>query len=189
MQFDQNIQDNEKLVEVLKSGGIAVIPTDTIYGMVGKALEPKTVQHIYEIRKRNLSKPCIILIGSMDDLEKFYIVLNEEQKEEIKKYWPGAVSIVFDCDNKNLEYLHCATNSLALRLPRNKNLQSLLNKVGPLIAPSANTEALPPSENINQAQKYFGDKVDLYLDGGKITSKSSKIVRLHKDGSVDILRE
>ena len=198
MQFDQNIWDNIELIKVLKSGGIAVMPTDTIYGMVGSALISKTVERIYEIRKRNLSKPCIILIGDIKDLEKFSIILNDEQSKEIEKHWSSEVSqdfqlrpvsIVFDCDNKNIEYLHRGTNSLALRLPRNENLRNLLNKVGPLIAPSANLEKFPESEDIIDARKYFGDKVDFYLDGGKITSKASKVIQLHKDGSVSILRE
>ena len=62
-------------------------------------------------------------------------------------------------------------------------------ETGPLIAPSANTEGLSPAENIEQAKKYFGDLVDFYVDGGLITSRASKIVRLHTDGSVSILRE
>ncbi|MEK7522400.1 MAG: Sua5/YciO/YrdC/YwlC family protein [Patescibacteria group bacterium] len=58
---------NLKLAEILKNGGIGVIPTDTIYGIVGSALNKKTVERIYKLRRRNLKKPMIVLIGSIND--------------------------------------------------------------------------------------------------------------------------
>src|SRR5204863_149383 len=69
---------------------------------------------------------------------------------------------------EKFEYLHRGTNTLALRLPKDESLQNLLKKTGPLIAPSANVEGLPPAKNITDAKKYFGDGVDLYIDGGEI---------------------
>ncbi len=85
--------------------------------------------------------------------------------------------------------MHRGTKTLAFRVPRVKELKDLLVQTGPLIAPSANIEKFPASESIEDARKYFGDKVDLYIDVGPIVSKASKIIRLHPDGSVTILRE
>jgi L-threonylcarbamoyladenylate synthase len=191
-----NIWSNENLVKVLKSGGVVVMPTDTLYGIVGKAKDVSTVERIYTIRKRAPDKPCIILIGDINELENFSIVVSKEQKTAIKKYWffksfqnkPEPVSIVFDCLDETFSYLHRGTKTLAFRLPVKIDLQNLLKKTGPLIAPSANTEALPPSFNISKAKKYFGSSVDLYVDGGTIKSKASKVIKLHKDGSVTVLR-
>ena len=64
----------------------------------------------------------------------------------------------------------------------------MLLKTGPLIAPSANPEDLPPAQNILQAKKYFGDSVNVYVDGGEIMGKASRIIKLHKDGTTNILR-
>jgi L-threonylcarbamoyladenylate synthase len=147
------------------------------------------VNRIYAIRKRNPTKPCIILIGEIEELEKFSIILTEEQKNKLKEYWPGSVSVVLDCPDPSLEYLHRGTNTLAFRLPALKTLRDLLLKTGPLIAPSANTEELPPAKNIDDAKKYFGNQVDLYVDGGEISGKASKIIKLNKDGEVVIIRD
>ena len=68
-------------------------------------------------------------------------------------------------------------------------LKELLLKVGPLVAPSANLEAMPSSETILQAKKYFDNAVDLYFDGGRIRGKASKIIRLYKDGSISVIRD
>lgn len=180
---------DEKLVDVLKNGGIAVIPTDTIYGIVGSALIPDTVQEIYRLRKRTSDKPFIILISSIGDLEKFDVQLTPDQRKFLKKIWPNCVSVVLTCPDGKWKYLHRGTKSLAFRIPKDDKLLELLKKTGPLIAPSANYEGESPSETIDDAKKYFADKVLFYLDGGIIRSKPSTVVKLNDDGSWKVLRQ
>lgn len=187
--MNEDIWKDENLIKVLKNNGVVVMPTDTIYGMVGKAQNKDVVERIYKIRGRNPQKPCIVLIGDLSELNKFSVILSKEQKIELEKYWPGPVSIILNCKNDSFEYLHRGTKTLAFRLPILEELRELLLKVGPLIAPSANTEALPPSKNIHEAKGYFKDLVDLYIDGGEIEAKASKLIKLNNDGSVIMLRE
>jgi len=189
MHLQQNIWSDENLISVLKENGIVVMPTDTLYGIVGRAQNISTVQRIYNLKKRAPGKPCIILISDVNQLKNFSITLSEEQKDKLKKYWPGPVSIILDCPDDSLLYLHRRTKTLSFRLPSPKALRNLLLKIGPLIAPSANPEGLPPAQNISEAKKYFGDSVDFYLDGGEINGKHSKLIQLRKDGSVTILRK
>lgn len=184
--------NDNKLIETLKNGRVAVMPTDTIYGIVGRALYASVVARIYEIRKRAPEKPCIILIGDISELEKFSVNLSTEQKEKIKEYWfdnSEPVSLILECDDESFSYLHRGTKTLAFRLPTLKELQDLLLKTGPLIAPSSNPEGLPPAKNIEEAKKYFGDEVDIYVNGGDLNGKPSKLIKLHKDGNVSIIRE
>lgn len=185
----KDIWGDENLVDTLRENGVVVMPTDTIYGIVGRALSPSTVERIYGIRKRAPEKPCIILIGDISELAKFSINLSEWQQEKLSEFWPGPVSIIFDCPFEKFTYLHRGTKTLAFRLPNKEGLRDLLLKTGPLIAPSANTEKFPESETAQDAESYFGNKVDLYIDGGPIRAKASKLIKLHKDGSVSILRE
>jgi len=186
--MNSNIFNDEKIVQTLQDGGVVVMPTDTVYGMLVKAENENAVNRLYEIRKRSPEKPCIILIGDVSDLEKFSVIVSETQREELKKYWPGPVSVILDCSNESLLYLHRGTNTLAFRLPGVLELRELLRKTGPLIAPSANLEKFPQSESIEDAKKYFGDVVDSYLDGGVVVGKASKLIRLHPDGEVEVLR-
>jgi len=209
---ENNIWSNKNLVKVLNDGGVVVMPTDTLYGIVGKAESEETVNRIYDLRKRAPNKPCIILIADIGELKKFSIIISEKQKEVLEKYWlknTEPLSVVLDCQNEEFEYLHRGTNSLAFRLPTQIGLQNLLKETGPLIAPSANLEGLPPALNITEAKKYFGpvrerpaegsasvtlgrpfsNGVDMYIDGGEIKGKASKVIRLKKDGSVEVLRD
>ncbi|MEI8174694.1 MAG: L-threonylcarbamoyladenylate synthase [bacterium] len=197
MLLKQNIWNNENLIKVLENDGVVVMPTDTLYGIVGKAQNINVVNRIYEIRKRAPNKPCIVLISDISELSKFSINISKEQKDLLEQCWffdfvqdfqPQPVSIILDCPDDSLEYLHRGTKTLAFRVPAQQELRNLLTKTGPLIAPSANLEGLPPAVDISEARKYFGDSISLYIDGGMIKGKPSKVIRLHKDGSVDVLR-
>jgi len=166
-----NIWGNKELIEILLSGGVVVMPTDTIYGLVGSALNKETVEGIYKLKKRAPEKKCIILIGDWNETKKFGI--GSSEFKILKTEEPTSFIL----------------EDTAFRLPQKKEFRDFLLKTGPLIAPSANTEGLNPAENITQAKKYFGDSVDLYIDGGERIGKSSRLIQLHKDGSTTILRK
>jgi L-threonylcarbamoyladenylate synthase len=170
----------KKIVKILKEGGIGVLPTDTIYGLVGSALKKETVERIYKVRKRERKKPFIILISDPQDLKIFGIKIKPFQKELIKKFWPGPYSLIFDCKSKKFEYLHRGKKSLALRVPKPEWLRKILKEVGPLVAPSANLAGMPQSKTIREAKKYFGGNVDFYFDAGKIDKKPSTLIDIRR---------
>lgn len=181
--------ENYKLVaQLLKNAKVGIIPTDTIYGIVGSALNKKTVEKIYAIRGRDLKKPMIILISSMHELKKFAVKLDTSEKNTLQKKWPGPVSVIFKCATEKFEYLHRGTNSLAFRLPDNSLLQNILKISGPLVAPSANPQDKKPATTIDEARAYFGIKVDFYMDGGKLNNLPSTIIKL-ENGKITLIRK
>lgn len=165
----------------MKGGGVAVIPTDTIYGLVGQALSRETVKRIYDIKKRTPEKPFIILISDVKDLKLFEIEINKFQKLFIERYWPGEVSVALSSKIKDLKYLDRGTNSLAFRLPDNVWLREIIKITGPLVAPSANPEGKDPAIDIKKAKKYFDKKVDYYFERGTIECPPSTLVLLEKN--------
>lgn len=178
----------QKYIDILKKGGIGVMPTDTIYGLLGSALKEKTVERIYRVRKREKTKPFIILISQISDLIIFGVRLATFQKNLLKKFWPGKVSLIFDCPLKKFQYLHRGKKSLAFRLPKPRWLRRVLKITGPLVAPSANLAGEKPATTIEEAKKYFGKKVDFYCDGGKIEGKPSAIIDIRKK-KIKIIRK
>ena len=185
----ENFKEIEKqIVPILLKGGIGVLPTDTLYGLVGSVMKKKTVERIYALRQRDIAKPMIILISSVNDLKNFGISLNALQKKTLKSLWPGKVSVILECKNKKWEYLHRRKNSLAFRLPDDLDFQKMLKKSGPLVAPSANLEGKEPAATYLEALKYFGENVDFYVDFGRLKSKPSTIVSLDGKGEVEVLR-
>ncbi len=184
-----NVWSSQNLVSILWQGKVVVMPTDTIYGVVGRALDKGTVERIHEMKKRDPKKPLIVLLGDWRELGKFSIELTSEQKQEIKKKTTEPISFVIDFPNDAFSYLHRGTGTLAVRLPDSREFRDFLLKTGPLVAPSANPEGLPPAKNIEEAKRYFGTSVDFYQDGGEIIGKASKLVRLLPQGGFVILRE
>lgn len=178
----------KEIINLLKLGKIGVIPTDTIYGIVGSALKPEVVEQIYQLRKRSKDKPMIILISSLEDLNQFNIKLTNQQREFLEKNWPNPLSVVLPCDGKQFIYLHRGTNSLAFRMPNNKKLLDIIKNTGPLVAPSANFEGQKPAKNIEEAKKYFGENVSFYLDEGTTDGNSSTLVRF-ENNALEILRQ
>src|SRR5476651_1816658 len=122
----------------LASGEVGVIPTDTLYGVVGSALAPRTIERIYELRKRDRDKPLIVLISDWSDFERFQIGIPDRTHKLLDKIWPGPVSVIVAAGSPGLAYLHRGTQSIAFRMPAKPELRELLKQTGPLVAPSAN---------------------------------------------------
>ena len=177
-----------EIVKILKNGGVGILATDTIYGLVGSAISEKTVSRIYKLRKRNPQKPFIILIGSFEDLKLFGIKIDKFSRKILDKIWPNSISVVLPCANRKFFYLHRGTNSLAFRFPGQKNLIKFLEQTGPLVVPSVNPEGMLPAENIRQAKKYFGEKVDFYVDKGTIKGLPSTLIEI-KNKKISVLRQ
>lgn len=178
----------QKEVEILKSGGVGIIPTDTVYGVAASVFFPEAVERIYEIKKRDRQKPFIFLISSLSDLELFSVAVDSPLQKWLKKLWPGEVSILLPCSPDKLSYLHRANPKMAFRLPQDKNLLEFLTHSGPLASTSANREGEKPAENIEEAKNYFGHKVDFYIDGGNLPPVPSTLVDIDQD-QLKIIRQ
>ena len=180
---------SDDVISSLQLGKLAVIPTDTLYGIVCSARDKEAVEKLYHLRGRDAAKPCIILIADISGLKEFGIVLSEADAKTLHKVWPGKVSVVFDCLGDEWVHLHRGgTKTLAFRVPDDEGLRNLLHNTGPLSAPSANLEGQPPAHTTAEAKNSFGDQVALYVDGGHRESLPSTVARLH-DGVWKVLRQ
>ena len=174
-----------KLETTLLNGGVAVLRTDTIYGLVARALDEAAVERVYKIKGRNDAKPPIVLIACWDQL---FDPVASMHKTFLRHVWPGPNSVIIPSVSAP-RWLARGTGAVAYRLPNNPELVALLKKTGPLIAPSANPEGLPPAINVNQARDYFGDAVDAYVDGGEVKSTNpSALFRLSDNHQPEQLR-
>jgi L-threonylcarbamoyladenylate synthase len=173
--------DIRSAVEILKKGGVGVLATDTLYGLVGSAFSSEAVDRVYKLKQRDRAKPFIVLVSCIEDLEKFGIALTAKLIEKLKQYWPGPYSILLPVASERFAYLHRGTHRIAFRLPDKKDLLEILQQTGPLVAPSANLEGMPPAQNIEEARNYFGANVDFYVDGGEFKNKASTILSFEGD--------
>ena len=177
------------VADMLRAGAVGVLPTDTVYGIVGSALRKDAVEKIYRLRRRDLRKPMIILIASARELARFGIAPAAAQREVLRRVWPGKVSVVLPCLGRKFGYLHRGTRSLAFRVPDAAWLRRLLAATGPLVAPSANFEGGPPAKTVSAARRYFKDRVAFYGDVGRLDSRPSTLISITPAGRITVLRE
>ncbi|MEI8338760.1 MAG: L-threonylcarbamoyladenylate synthase [bacterium] len=177
----------QKTAEYLKqTGAVAVIPTDTVYGLVARAQDLVATENLYKLKHRE-QKPGTLIAANLKQLED--LGLKHRYLKAVEQYWPGALSVVIPCADPNLEYLHQGKQSLAVRLPDHNQLTQLLDKTGPLITSSANNPGEPPAATIAQAKKVFGDKIGHYEDGGDLSNNEPSTVIRIIDDAVEVLRE
>lgn len=182
--YDERL--HPEVIHCLKNGGVAVLRTDTLYGVVASVLSRSAVERVYKLRHRNEKKACIVLIANESHLPTRPPIYAEQM---LKQVWPGSVTVILPVDDVVPEWLHRGLKSLAFRVPADPELRKLLLKTGPLIAPSANTEGSPPAETIDEAIAYFGEGVDIYVNNGIVKKgKPSKLLRPLPDGTIERLR-
>lgn len=178
----------KSIIEILKKGGVGVLPTDTLYGLVGSALFKKAVERIYRLRARDPGKPMIVLLSSLDDLEIFGVGISKDARGVLRKIWPGKISVVLPCPLKKYKYLHRGLETIAFRVPKKAALRRLLKQTGPLVAPSVNISGQPPARTLAEAKKYFGVRVDFYYGRTKLTGLPSTLVA-YQSGKWKVLRQ
>jgi len=169
--------------EVLSKGGFAVAPTDTIYGILADALNYEAVQKLRKLRRPS-RRPFLVLVPDIFWVRKLGL---ECDRKCLKLLPVPYLTIVLKKKTKLYHWLGVET--VAVRLPCRGFVRRLLEDFGkPVVAPSANMEGSAPAESIERAVLYFGERVSLYVDGGRIEGKPSTIVRLDA-GKVEVLRE
>lgn len=176
---------DKDVIDILTSGGVVVARTDTIYGILAKANDDQAVERVYALKKRDQNKSPIVLISGRD-------MLFDETSNDIDRLldeaWPGPVSVILP-SSKAPRWLSRDNHSVAYRLPADDRMSMLIEKVGPLVALSANIEGMTPAKTIEDAFEYFGDKVDAYVDGGEVEDNTpSRLLQVNDSGEVEYLR-
>lgn len=178
-----NTLSDPRVFESLKKGKVGVIPTDTIYGLAARAADTQAVVKLYKLKQRE-NKPGTVIAASIDQLIELGI--KARYLKAVERFWPGGVSIVIP--SHNLQYIHLGQGGIALRIPNHPALQNFLTETGPLLTSSANQPGEPPANTIVDAQKYFGDSVEFYVDGGDLSGhKPSTVIRV-VDDAIEVLR-
>ena len=166
-------------------GQVAVMPTDTVYGLIARARDQIAVDRLYKLKDRH-HKPGTIIAKNIDQLVE--LGLQRKYLKAAEQFWPGPVSVIIPLSNPDLNYLTQDQPTIAVRIPKDDWLQGLLSITGPLLTTSANEPSKPTSTNLKQARDVFGQTVDGYFDGGDLSGrKPSTIIRIIDD-SVEVIR-
>ena len=136
--------------------------------------------------KKRTGKPGTVIAANIAQLEA--LGLKHRYLKAVEQYWPGPISVIIPVSDPKLAYLHQGKQSLAVRIPKPAELNSLLLKTGPLLTSSANSPNEPPAETLQQARSYFGDEIDFYENGGDRSGVSASTLIRVIDDAVEVLR-
>jgi L-threonylcarbamoyladenylate synthase len=153
--------------ELLEKGDIIAIPTETVYGLAGNALNEDAIKKIFETKKRPFYNPLIVHIASKEKMDDLAEEIPQIAYKLADKFWPGPLTMIL---KKKSHVPHIVTggkDTVALRMPRHPMTISLLNLLDfPLAAPSANPfGTISPTQAIH-VKNYFEHDIKLILDGG-----------------------
>lgn len=181
----KNILDNS-VISALKDGQLIIAKTDTIYGILAAANSEKAVERLYEVKRRPLDKPVIILVADIDDIPDLTPSIKCKY-QEISENKP--TTIITKVSPNFLPHLPRNSGTLAFRVVPESPLAELIRTVGLLVAPSANPSREEPAKNVIEAINYFHELVPIYVDSGKVVNtQPSQIIRINEGGEIEFLR-
>jgi len=191
------MNDFEKALEILKSGGVILHPTETCYGFACDVSSEKAIGKIYEIKGRDGKKPFAILVSDIE-MAKEYGVFGKVADGLAEKYWPGALSIVVPRTEKLPEFLNKDEKFVSMRISSDKFSTDLVSALRrPIITTSANLagESVMYEVDMDRFDVPVSgggkakDLIDFVVDGGKIPeNKPSTVVKVDGD-EVTVLRQ
>ncbi|HET7302129.1 MAG TPA: L-threonylcarbamoyladenylate synthase [Candidatus Saccharimonadales bacterium] len=176
--------DNPELVQLLRTGAIGVMPTDTVYGLVALASNRHAVERMYALKRRE-KKPGPTIAASVEQLRDLGV--DDELLSYVESYWPAPLSVILP-SGERLNYLTQGVGESPFRVVADVPLRHFLRETGPLITSSANQPGEPVATTIEEAKMYFGNQVDFYVDGGPLVDREpSTIVRIRGE-ELEVLR-
>lgn len=191
MKIYNNIDDNilKEIVNVLDNDGLIIFPTDTVYGIACNAFSDKALHNLYKAKNRSYDKPINVLVDSISKIDLVVDNINALEKELINKYFPGNLTIIFNKKDNVSDILTANKKTVGVRIPDNEIALKILSSYPyPLAVTSANISGSITGTEIKDIIDDFKDKVDIYIDGGKLKDIPSTIVRV-EDNKIKVLRE
>jgi tRNA threonylcarbamoyl adenosine modification protein (Sua5/YciO/YrdC/YwlC family) len=159
----------EAAITALRNGELAVLPTDTVYGLAADAFSPVAVAMLFSARGRNRSIPPTVLVGTARAAAALADDLGAFGQDLIDEFWPGALTLVFRASPTLLWDLGDSKGTVALRMPLHSVALEVLKQTGPLAVSSANRHGHPAAITVDAAQEQLGESVSVYLDNGPCT--------------------
>jgi tRNA threonylcarbamoyl adenosine modification protein (Sua5/YciO/YrdC/YwlC family) len=186
-------------VGALRRGELAVLPTDTVYGIAADAFSPAAVTRLLEAKGRTREMPVPVLVGSWRTIDGLAEVVTPVARRLVEAFWPGPLTLVVRSAPSLAWDLGETRGTVAVRMPLHPVALAVLEQTGPLGVSSANRTGLPPATDAAEAARQLGTAVSVYLDSGPTaSSEPSTIVDLTADAprllragalSVEQLRE
>jgi L-threonylcarbamoyladenylate synthase len=177
-------------VDILKKGGIVAYPTETFYGLGVKFDLEDSLIKLYNIKQRPEDKAMPLIIGNKELLPIVIVYISNIAVTLMERFWPGPLTIIFPARENLSDYITAGTRKVAVRVPGESfALHLATNTSFPITATSANPSGKVPAQDAETVVKYFGDKIDLIIDGGPTSGGQPSTIVDVTENEIKILRK
>ena len=177
-------------VSILRAGGIAAYPTDTVYGLGASAGLPRAIERIYEVKERSFKMPLPLLLSDVSQITRVAESVPEIAWSLINAFLPGALTLVLQKSSSVSDIISGGGTTVAVRIPAHSVPVALVEGLGaPIVGTSANLSGKPSPLTAGEVHSQLGSKVDFIIDGGRCPGgKESTVVDVTGETPV-VLRE
>lgn len=181
--------DIDKFVEVINSGYLAIVPTDTVYGIIADATNENAINKVYEAKRRVYNKPLIIMVSSFEMLFRYVDNVGDIERKLIERYWPGKLTILFKKSSKLSGLINNNGEFIGIRYPDNGELIKLMNRLDkPLVSTSANIANEGTITTVDKIRDDLLKYIDYVYDDGFREDIPSTIVKI-VNNKIEFLRK
>jgi tRNA threonylcarbamoyl adenosine modification protein (Sua5/YciO/YrdC/YwlC family) len=180
--------------DAIAAGKLAVLATDTVYGIAADAFSPTAVQRLLDAKGRGRDMPPPVLIGATATLEALVDEVPAWLRGMVEEFWPGPLTVICRQQPSLTWDLGETRGTVAVRMPDHPVALAVLARTGPLAVSSANRSGEPAATTIESAEAMLGDSVAVYLDAGPsplavpstILDATASPPRVVREGSIDL---
>jgi len=152
----------EKIIEILKNGGVILYPTDTVYGIGANIFDKNAVKRVYSIKKRNYDMPLSVCVSNADEIEKI-AYLNSDLRKFINNIFPGPFTVILQKKDHVPDIITAGSKKIGVRIPDSK-LCMELSKEFPITTTSANISGEKILESVDDILRELGNVFDAVIE-------------------------
>ena len=178
------------VLEIVRNGGLVVYPTETLYGLGGNAWDEGVAERIFQLKGRQENQPLPLIISGLNMLHEVAASIPPEVEVLSRNFWPGPLTIVLKAGDRIGKRILGGGNTIAVRVSSSPAAHELTEKCGfPVISTSANFSGESPFLTAREAYEKWGERVDLFLEGGLLSDSLPSTVLDLTGSEPEIVRE
>jgi len=180
----------DQALTALDAGELVVYPTETFYALGADAASPRALERLFAIKRREPDKPVALIVADLAMARQVVVEIPATALRLAQTFWPGPLTMILPARSGLNAALLGNGGGVGLRVSSHPIAHALVQRLGrPLTATSANLAGEPPADSIEQARAAFGNKVAIYLEGGRLGLTPASTVIAFDGSRPQVLRQ
>jgi L-threonylcarbamoyladenylate synthase len=175
----------ETIVSCLQTGGVVLLPTDTVYGLAVSPNFDDSIDRLFALKRRPRNVNLPIMVASDNELEALGFEVSDSARRLLRSpLIPGSLTLAMGFKSNYRPAWLAGRDEAAVRIPNDERLLSVLRKAGPLLVTSANAHSAETPDNVADILAQLDGAPDLAIDGGTLRTTASTLVNCRLDPPV-----